>query len=84
MKTRLLVGGFDYLTLDPSPRSRAMRTRLQRRNFFLEAQQLVSQAMTESFADIGGEVSAAPQRQGNNYDGDGLNLTPPERETACL
>lgn len=43
-----LLSGFDNMTLDPSPRLRLMRTRLQRRDFYLETRILLSQAMAEA------------------------------------
>ena len=46
--TRRLTTGFALLTLDPSPRLRQTRTSIQQRNFYLEARQLISQAMHEA------------------------------------
>lgn len=47
-----ITSGFDALTLAPSPRLRLLRTRLQRRNYYLEAQQTLSRAMTQAIADL--------------------------------
>ncbi len=52
-----LASGFDALTLDPSPRLRQTQTRLQQRNYFLEARQVLSQAMTEAIEDLEGTAS---------------------------
>jgi hypothetical protein len=44
------MSGFGGMTLNPAPRLSSMRSRLQQRNFCMEARELISQAMTEEIA----------------------------------